>query len=164
MLGETVRLHRWSAVLTGFCGVIVMLWPHLSAEAVSVAKNTTHAIGAFFGGVTILSTLLPASRQMGMGGMMAWVTGISPLLLGVLLLTAIYGIWRRQGYGRALGIGLALLMALIGGLGVPLVIVEEYGDADMFIPLATAVLLMVSSGLVLRYLLHPTVKATFQKV
>jgi drug/metabolite transporter (DMT)-like permease len=49
MLGEQVRLYRWTAVLIGFCGVLVMLWPHISAEAVSAAPNTQHAIGAFFG-------------------------------------------------------------------------------------------------------------------
>lgn len=46
MLGEVVRLHRWSAVLIGFCGVIVMLWPHLSADALSVSGNDQRARGA----------------------------------------------------------------------------------------------------------------------
>ena len=49
LLGEVVRLYRWSAVLIGFCGVIVMLWPYISAEAISTAPNTRQAIGAFFG-------------------------------------------------------------------------------------------------------------------
>lgn len=49
ILGEVVRLYRWSAVLIGFCGVLVMLWPHISADAVSSAKDTTKAMGAFFG-------------------------------------------------------------------------------------------------------------------
>ena len=49
VLGEQVRLYRWSAVLIGFCGVLVMLWPHISAEALSAAKNSDHATGALFG-------------------------------------------------------------------------------------------------------------------
>lgn len=49
VLGEVVRLYRWTAVMIGFCGVMVMLWPHISAEAVSTAPNTQHALGAFFG-------------------------------------------------------------------------------------------------------------------
>lgn len=49
VLGEVVRLYRWSAVLVGFCGVLVMLWPHISADAISSARNTSHATGALFG-------------------------------------------------------------------------------------------------------------------
>jgi drug/metabolite transporter (DMT)-like permease len=32
VLGETVRFYRWSAVATGFIGVLIMLLPHLSGE------------------------------------------------------------------------------------------------------------------------------------
>ena len=28
-LGEHVRIYRWSAVVVGFLGVLVMLWPHV---------------------------------------------------------------------------------------------------------------------------------------
>lgn len=48
LLGEVVRLYRWTAVLIGFCGVIVMLWPHLSADALSISGNDIKARGAFF--------------------------------------------------------------------------------------------------------------------
>lgn len=49
ILGEQVRLYRWSAVLIGFCGVLVMLWPHISADAISSARSSDHALGALFG-------------------------------------------------------------------------------------------------------------------
>lgn len=48
LLGEVVRLYRWTAVLIGFCGVIVMLWPHLSADALSLSGSDARAQGAFF--------------------------------------------------------------------------------------------------------------------
>lgn len=48
LLGEVVRLYRWTAVLIGFCGVIVMLWPHLSADAISISGGDAAARGAFF--------------------------------------------------------------------------------------------------------------------
>lgn len=35
VLGEVVRLYRWSAVLIGFIGVIIMLWPYISADAIN---------------------------------------------------------------------------------------------------------------------------------
>ncbi len=31
MLGETMRIHRWSAAVVGFLGVLVILWPRLAA-------------------------------------------------------------------------------------------------------------------------------------
>ncbi|CAN1544903.1 RhaT Permeases of the drug/metabolite transporter (DMT) superfamily [Rhabdaerophilaceae bacterium] len=49
VLGEVVRLYRWTAVLVGFCGVIVMLWPYISADAISRAPDPKLAIGALFG-------------------------------------------------------------------------------------------------------------------
>lgn len=49
VLGEVVRLYRWTAVLVGFCGVIVMLWPYISADAISRQPDTTLALGALFG-------------------------------------------------------------------------------------------------------------------
>jgi drug/metabolite transporter (DMT)-like permease len=48
LLGEVVRLFRWTAVLVGFCGVIVMLWPHLSADALSLSGSDERARGAVF--------------------------------------------------------------------------------------------------------------------
>ncbi|MBN8534315.1 MAG: DMT family transporter [Rhizobiales bacterium] len=49
VLGEVVRLYRWSAVLIGFCGVIIMLWPYISADAISRQPDTKLALGALFG-------------------------------------------------------------------------------------------------------------------
>lgn len=48
LLGEVVRLYRWTAVLIGFSGVIVMLWPHLSADALTLSGSDARARGAFF--------------------------------------------------------------------------------------------------------------------
>lgn len=53
LLGEQVRIYRWSAVIVGFGGVIVMLWPHISRgdrsfsdwQAIGAALALT---GAFF--------------------------------------------------------------------------------------------------------------------
>lgn len=35
LLGEQVRVYRWSAVAVGFVGVVVILWPHLDIGAFS---------------------------------------------------------------------------------------------------------------------------------
>jgi drug/metabolite transporter (DMT)-like permease len=46
LLGERVRIYRWSAVVTGFLGVLVMLWPHFDLGHLMVAGSMTTAIGA----------------------------------------------------------------------------------------------------------------------
>ncbi len=44
-LKENVRIYRWSAVIIGFGGVLIMLWPHLSVDW-SAAEHRGPAIGA----------------------------------------------------------------------------------------------------------------------
>ena len=43
LLGETVRIFRWTAVLIGFSGVMVILWPHLGGGG---DLSDTAALGA----------------------------------------------------------------------------------------------------------------------
>jgi drug/metabolite transporter (DMT)-like permease len=44
ILGETVRIYRWSAVAIGFVGVLVMLWPYLDIG--HVTASTAATVGA----------------------------------------------------------------------------------------------------------------------
>jgi drug/metabolite transporter (DMT)-like permease len=46
LLGESVRLYRWSAVAAGFIGVLVMLWPYFDVAHYAGAANAAAAIGA----------------------------------------------------------------------------------------------------------------------
>lgn len=46
LLGEQVRVYRWSAVAVGFVGVVVILWPHLDIGAFS--GNDRQGQGALF--------------------------------------------------------------------------------------------------------------------
>src|SRR6202045_478311 len=48
LLKERVRIYRWSAVIIGFLGVLVMLVPHLDFSGATAAA-TGGAIGAGFG-------------------------------------------------------------------------------------------------------------------
>ena len=45
-LKERVRIYRWSAVGVGFCGVLVMLWPHLDVARYTGAASSAATIGA----------------------------------------------------------------------------------------------------------------------
>ena len=48
ILKERVRIYRWSAVLIGFVGVIVMLIPHFDIGAYAGAAGTVAAVGSLF--------------------------------------------------------------------------------------------------------------------
>jgi drug/metabolite transporter (DMT)-like permease len=48
LLGERVRIYRWSAVGIGFAGMLVMLAPHLDLAGSSLV-SAGEAVGAFFG-------------------------------------------------------------------------------------------------------------------
>jgi drug/metabolite transporter (DMT)-like permease len=48
ILKERVRIYRWSAVLIGFAGVIVMLIPHFDVGAYAEAGGTVAAVGSVF--------------------------------------------------------------------------------------------------------------------
>jgi drug/metabolite transporter (DMT)-like permease len=66
-LKERVRIYRWSAVIVGFCGVLVMLAPHLdigsSAAAAAGAVGALLGLGgAFSASSTIQTRALTASE------------------------------------------------------------------------------------------------------
>src|ERR1700730_17677730 len=48
VLKERVRIYRWSAVIVGFIGVLVMLVPHLDADS-ATAASAAAGIGALSG-------------------------------------------------------------------------------------------------------------------
>jgi drug/metabolite transporter (DMT)-like permease len=49
-LRERVRIYRWSAVIIGFSGILVMLGPHFDLAAYSTATVTTVGLGFAIGG------------------------------------------------------------------------------------------------------------------
>ncbi len=48
VLKERVRIYRWSAVVVGFVGVIVMLIPHFDINAYSGVAGATAAVGSIY--------------------------------------------------------------------------------------------------------------------
>ncbi|HSV24383.1 MAG TPA: DMT family transporter, partial [Xanthobacteraceae bacterium] len=45
ILKERVRVYRWSAVLVGFFGVLVMLWPYLHVDALVAVGASASTVG-----------------------------------------------------------------------------------------------------------------------
>ncbi len=48
VLKERVRIYRWSAVVVGFAGVVVMLIPHFDINAYTGVAGVTSAVGSIF--------------------------------------------------------------------------------------------------------------------
>lgn len=48
ILKERVRIYRWSAVMVGFVGVVVMLWPHLDVARYTTGATSAATLGALF--------------------------------------------------------------------------------------------------------------------
>ncbi|MCA0406424.1 MAG: DMT family transporter [Proteobacteria bacterium] len=93
VLGEVVRLFRWSAVLVGFVGVIVMLWPHLSAEALMTDGGTERARGAAFG----LAGALAAAFALIEVRKLTWSETTGAIVLHFSLLTTVLGVLSLLG-------------------------------------------------------------------
>ena len=119
------------------------------------------SLGAFYGGATILATTYPAARQMGAGEMVMLITGVAPLILGVLFVLSGWLLWQLQPAGRALTIMLAALMVVISGGSIPVLLIEELGGVALYVPLMTAVLLLASSLAVIAALMQPPVRHVF---
>ncbi|HVV94189.1 MAG TPA: DMT family transporter [Hyphomicrobiales bacterium] len=65
VLHERVRIHRWSAVGVGFCGIVIILWPHLAGGQLAAALSggsdgAETALGALF---ALFGTLLSAAAM-----------------------------------------------------------------------------------------------------
>ena len=140
VLGEKVRLYRWSAVALGFCGVLAMLWEHLGHPAGPGAATGAMAAlaGAVFAAFAIVQTrrLMRTEKTAAIVFyFMAMTTGISA---GAILACAL---WPAAWPGAAIaagqrpvlpgwhdGIALASV-GLFGGLG-QISLTESYRGAD----------------------------------
>jgi drug/metabolite transporter (DMT)-like permease len=81
MLGETVGLRRWSAVLVGFLGVVIMLRPGSEALRVEALLPLTAALCYAF--IMLLSRKL--SRREPVATVMFWTAVIGTLVSGAAL-------------------------------------------------------------------------------
>lgn len=140
-LGETVRIYRWSAVVFGFAGVLVMLWERLGASAgggAGVAAALTGASCAAF--ATILTRRLVRTEQT---GAIVFYFSLMTTLAGLAALTAA-AVWRPDWPGAAVMLaqrwvapsfgGFATLGAVgvLGGMGQILMTQSfRYADASI---------------------------------
>ncbi len=127
MLGEVVRLHRWSAVVIGFVGVLIIAWPRLTlfsdGAANAAAIGVLAAIGGAAAGATaqvLVGTLVRTERS-------ATVVLYFLIASAVLsLLTLPFG-WVMPDPRQAV---LLIGAGIAGGIGQVLV-TESYRRADL---------------------------------
>ncbi|PVB61727.1 DMT family transporter [Labrenzia sp. 011] len=131
LLGETVRIYRWSAVVVGFLGILVVLSPHLGEKELDNASTLGALLGiagAGFGALAMITVrkLCETERT---STIVTWFAGSATVLS---LLTLPLGLvipefaWVVPDAGTA---GLMLLVGLAGGVG-QILLTQSYRFAD----------------------------------
>lgn len=134
VLKEVVRAYRWTAVVVGFIGVLIMLMPHLSAGAVARGLDAGPAVGALFAlfgaccsaGATIQVRRLTATERTGAivfyFSLLTTMLGLSTIVLG----------WRLPDPPD---LALLILVGILGGIGQILLTQSyRYADASLVAP------------------------------
>ena len=134
VLKETVRAYRWSAVVVGFGGVLIMLSPHFNAGTIAHMTSGGPAIGALFAlfaaccaaVATIQVRKLTATEKTGAivfyFSLLTTLLGLSTIVLG----------WRVPTGPE---FGLLVLIGTLGGIGQILLTQSyRYGDASLVAP------------------------------
>lgn len=128
MLRETVRAYRWTAVVVGFIGVLVMISPHFGASALARGLSGGPAVGALFAllGASCAALATIQVRRLTVTertGAIVFYFSVLSSLLG--LSTIVLG-WRMptpEEWAILLGIG------ILGGIG-QILLTESYRHAD----------------------------------
>ena len=117
ILNERVRVYRWSAVVIGFVGVLVVLSPHLSGEELTAAvAGATSLIGVVYaicGSVTNAGTAIQTRRlaQSESTSSIVFYFSVSCALAG--LATLPFG-WMTPSIGETVAL---ISIGVLGGTG-----------------------------------------------
>lgn len=127
LLGETVRVYRWSAVLVGFLGVLIILAPHLSFGALA-SNATASGIGAAFG---LLGACCGAAATIQIRRLTTTESTGAIVLYFTLLTTALGGATVLLGWKMPGATDLAILVGIgiLGGIG-QILMTQSYRFAD----------------------------------
>jgi drug/metabolite transporter (DMT)-like permease len=127
LLGERVRIYRWSAVIVGLIGVLVMLAPHLSLAEFS-AMGDVAALGAL---LAVMNAVLAAGAYVQIRRLTSSET-TSSIVLYFLLISSVMGLatlpfgWAWPTPPQLVAL---CLMGIAGGIG-QLFMTESYRYAQ----------------------------------
>lgn len=127
MLGEQVRMFRWTAVMVGLAGVLVMLWPRLTVLA-SGEFTDTEALGAWFsilGAVMVAMATIHIRKLTMTETTLSIVFWFSAICTVVSLTTIPFGWVWPAGWT----LWLLIISGLLGGVA-QIVMTEGYRQAD----------------------------------
>lgn len=125
-LAEDVRVFRWTAVVVGLVGVLIILWPRLAflkGEA-GAAGETAGALCALAGAVVVAVGTVVVSRMVSGERTSAIVFYFSAFCSAGFLLTAPFG-WKMPDNGT---LALLVLSGVLGGIA-QLLVTESYRHA-----------------------------------
>jgi drug/metabolite transporter (DMT)-like permease len=153
LLGETVRLYRTSAVIVGFLGILVILWPRLEVlrQGMAGPGDVLGAGLALAGAVFYAMATVAVRRLVATENTQAIVFYFS-LVSATLALVSLPLGWTRP---TPLEAALLVLSGILGGLG-QILLTESYRHADTSIIAPFEYTTMIW-GLALGYLLFAEV-------
>ncbi len=132
LLGEKVRIYRWSAVIVGLCGVLVILSDYVGPEAGQTGKGSLLGAGLAVAGAVMGALAATQTRSL---------TRIEPaptIVVYFSSLTALFALATLPfGWVMPDPAGFALLIAagIFGGLGQVLLTQSyRFGDASLIAP------------------------------
>jgi len=116
LLKEVVRLYRWSAVLIGLIGVVLMLIPHLSLSIIADAREGGPALGALasLAGAACSAFAVVEVRRLSQSESTATIVFYFSIVCSALALISLFWGWKLPNLPDA-----AILIAtgIFGGMG-----------------------------------------------
>lgn len=128
-MGERVRLYRWSAVMLGLVGVIVIIWPRLTLFSGGLANPS----GATLGALSALLACCFAATAMLLVRRLVQTERSATIVLYFSIVSSIIGLMTLPlGWVMPSPEQLALLIGggIAGGIG-QILLTESYRHADM---------------------------------
>ncbi|MTI45311.1 drug/metabolite transporter (DMT)-like permease [Roseibium hamelinense] len=137
LLGEQVRIYRWSAVVIGFLGILVILSPHLGSADVGGIEAVGAICGFLGAGFAALAMIFVRKlcQTERTSTIVAWFSASATLL--ALSTLPLGWIWPSQAwvFPNWSGAGLLVLIGLSGGVGqILLTQGYRYADASTIAP------------------------------
>jgi Predicted permeases len=128
ILKEKVRIYRWTAVCVGFVGVLIMLWPHMSFQQVSLDADValTGVILALLGALFSAASAIQIRRLTKTERVGAIVFYFTLMTTIIGFSTIIFG-WRMP---TPFEFCVLALSGVLGGIG-QILLTESYSLADM---------------------------------
>jgi drug/metabolite transporter (DMT)-like permease len=138
ILKEVIRLYRWSAVLIGFAGVIIMLLPHLDFSAAQAPGAWKGVVFALAGAVCSAFAMIEVRKLTSTEHTAAIVVYFSLTTTVLSLFTFVFGLIYPEyawAWPTARDFGVLVLIGLLGGIGqILLTHCYRFADASIIAP------------------------------